>query len=129
MLPARSLRSKCRAQRRSPREHPSAQAHGDRSQEPGRGRINFVTMGKRILSMTRYIAVALLAALATLTGCVNADEDQTKAGASKSAHAKSSDDGSNHSVNGSIRVTADQKKDDASTVNGSIHVADNGAVA
>jgi hypothetical protein len=79
--------------------------------------------------MTRYIAVAVLAALATLAGCVNADEDQSKGGAGKSAHAKSSDDDSNHSVNGSIRVTAEQKKDDASTVNGSIHVADNGTVA
>jgi DUF4097 and DUF4098 domain-containing protein YvlB len=76
--------------------------------------------------MNRYAAIALLAVLA-LTGCVNADEGQ--GGGGKSAHAKSSETGSNHSVNGSINVAADQKKDDASTVNGSIKIADGGAVA
>lgn len=78
--------------------------------------------------MIRYIVISLVTALA-LTGCINADDSHTK-GNEKDANAEqTSGDGATHSVNGSIRVSAGQKKDDVSTVNGSIHIADNAVVA
>lgn len=77
--------------------------------------------------MTRYTAFALLAALGALAGCVNADDSQAKSG-DRAANAKAAEEDANHSVNGSIRITAGQQKNDASTVNGSIRVDANATV-
>jgi DUF4097 and DUF4098 domain-containing protein YvlB len=79
--------------------------------------------------MIRYIAITLFAVLGAVTGCVNADDSHTK-GVEKDVNAdQTSGDGATHTVNGSIRVSAGEKKDDISTVNGSIHIADNAVVA
>jgi DUF4097 and DUF4098 domain-containing protein YvlB len=79
--------------------------------------------------MFRCMAIAFFAVLGALTGCVNSDDSHTN-GTEKGANANStSGDGVTHSVNGSIRVSAGQKKDDISTVNGSIQIAENAVVA
>jgi DUF4097 and DUF4098 domain-containing protein YvlB len=78
-------------------------------------------------TMTRHITPVLVAVLGALTGCVNADDSQSKGG-DKADHAKSSGQETSHSVNESIRVSAGRKKEDASTVNGSIQVDANATV-
>jgi DUF4097 and DUF4098 domain-containing protein YvlB len=79
--------------------------------------------------MLRCMAITSFAILGALTGCVNADDSHPN-GADKGAKADSkSGDGTTHSVNGSIQVSAGQKKDDISTVNGSIQIAENAVVA
>jgi hypothetical protein len=79
--------------------------------------------------MIRYIAGTLVAVLVVVTGCVNADDSHTKEGEKDNHVDHISADGATHSVNESIRINAGQKKDDVSTVNGSIHIADNAVVA
>jgi hypothetical protein len=75
------------------------------------------------------MAITFVAVLGAMTGCVNADDSHTN-GAEKGAKADpTSGDGATHTVNGSIRVSAGQKKDDISTVNGSIQIAENAVVA
>jgi DUF4097 and DUF4098 domain-containing protein YvlB len=78
--------------------------------------------------MNRYVAIALLAVLGTLAGCVNADDNNPKDG-HKDANSDPSSYGTTHTVNGAIRVRAGENKDDLSTVNGSIHIEDNAVVA
>jgi len=77
--------------------------------------------------MIRCMAITLIAVLGALTGCVNADDTQK---AAKDGDAReTSGDSTTHTVNGSIHVSAGQKKDDISTVNGAIHIANNAVVA
>jgi len=80
--------------------------------------------------MIRYLAITLLAVLGTVTGCVNADDSHTHGKGEKDANAdQTSEDDESHTVNGSIRVKAGEKKGELSTVNGSIHIDDNATVA
>jgi len=78
--------------------------------------------------MIRYLAISLLAVLATVTGCVNADDSHANGG-DKDANSNSAADGTTHTVNGSIHVRAGENKGDLSTVNGAIHIDDNAVVA
>jgi hypothetical protein len=79
--------------------------------------------------MSRYLLITLLAILAVVTGCVNADDSHSRGAADKDDSADSSEGGESHSVNGSIHVKAGQKKGDVSTVNGSVQIDDNVTVA
>jgi len=79
--------------------------------------------------MIRCMAITSIAVLGALTGCVNADDSHAHDGQKGANTDQSSGDSATHSVNGSIRVSAGQKKDDVSTVNGSIHIAENAVVA
>jgi DUF4097 and DUF4098 domain-containing protein YvlB len=79
--------------------------------------------------MIRCMAITFFAVLGALTGCVNADDSHTNGDQKGASADQTSGDSATHTVNGSIRVSAGQKKDDISTVNGSIQIADNAAVA
>jgi DUF4097 and DUF4098 domain-containing protein YvlB len=79
--------------------------------------------------MIRCMAITTFAVLGALTGCVNADDNQTNGGHKGAGTDETAGDSATHSVNGSISVSAGQKKDDVSTVNGSVQIADNAVVA
>jgi hypothetical protein len=79
--------------------------------------------------MIRCMAITLVAVIGALTACVNADDSHTNGGQKNTNADRTSGDGATHTVNGSIRVSAGQKKEDVSTVNGSIQIADNAVVA
>lgn len=79
--------------------------------------------------MNRRNLITLIATLATLAGCINADDANKNGGESAANADQSSGDSDSHTVNGSIRVKAGEKRNDVSTVNGSIHIDDNASVA
>jgi DUF4097 and DUF4098 domain-containing protein YvlB len=79
--------------------------------------------------MIRSYAIALLAVLGTVAGCVNADDSHSRGGDKGGNADQKSEDEESHTVNGSVHVKADQKKGELSTVNGSIHIDDNASVA
>jgi hypothetical protein len=79
--------------------------------------------------MIRCMAITIFAVLGALTGCVNADDSHTNGGQKGANADQAPGDSTTHTVNGSVRVSAGQKKDDVSTVNGSIQIADNAVVA